>query len=347
MSKVLHYPSTDQFRQIVRNVKNKASFAGLDADGNAIYQPAICPTLDFIGTVKLHGTNAAIRQDTHDGELIYQSREHVISPVSDNAGFATAMYMHRVAVTIFMTRARELFSVPPDTALTAYGEWCGGNIQKGVAISGLAKMFVIFAVRVGVEDDTVWYRANDIRLRMLALPDANIRSILDFQTWNVTVDFNAPENVQNIFAEITLDVEKECPVGKYFGNIGVGEGVVWNCATPGWDNCGLVFKVKGEKHSVSKVKTLAAVDVEKIGKIKELVASIMTDNRMEQMLGILTGQDGLEISPANCGPFIKLCMNDAIKEELDTIVQNGFDVKEFSRYAANTVRIWFLNKQTF
>ena len=25
-----------------------------------------------------------------------------------------------------------------------YGEWCGGNIQKGVAINGLNKMFVIF-----------------------------------------------------------------------------------------------------------------------------------------------------------------------------------------------------------
>jgi hypothetical protein len=34
------------------------------------------------------------------------------------------------------------------TTITIYGEWCGGNIQKGVGITNLEKSFFIFGVKI-------------------------------------------------------------------------------------------------------------------------------------------------------------------------------------------------------
>ena len=41
--------------------------------------------------------------------------------------------------------------------------------------------------------------------------------IEDFQTWEMEIDFNYPELVQNKLGELTLAVEEECPIGKAFG----------------------------------------------------------------------------------------------------------------------------------
>jgi hypothetical protein len=51
---------------------------------------------------------------------------------------------------------------------------------------------------------------------------------------------------------MTISVEDECPVGKFFNKEGVGEGIVFTCVT----NQELKFKSKGEKHYASKVKIL-------------------------------------------------------------------------------------------
>ena len=42
-------------------------------------------------------------------------------------------------------------------------------------------------------------------------------------------------------------------------------------------------KVKGEKHSSSKVKKLASVDVEKLNSIKDFVDYAVTESRLEQV----------------------------------------------------------------
>lgn len=68
-----------------------------------------------------------------------------------------------------------------------------------------------------------------------------------------------------------------------------GEGIVWWCP-----EFNLKMKTKGSKHSTSKVKTLkeiAAVDIEKLNSIKELVASAVSENRLKQgldKLGMIT-----------------------------------------------------------
>lgn len=172
----------------------------------------------------------------------------------------------------------------------------------------------------------------------------DIKFIYDYKTWTIDIDFNDPQSVQNQLVEWTIEVENECPFGKAFGVSGVGEGIVW------WNRMtNLKFKTKGEKHSASKVKTLkeiAAVDIEKMNSIKELVDSALSENRLKQGLDKL-GEMGLDIDVKNTGAYIKWCCQDVLKEEKDVIVASGFDVKEIMPVVSEAAKkFWFetLNK---
>ena len=58
------WPSIDQFRQTVKNVVSQAIYvgAGADADGKIIVDRNLpAPTMKFIGTTKIHGTNGGHR----------------------------------------------------------------------------------------------------------------------------------------------------------------------------------------------------------------------------------------------------------------------------------------------
>lgn len=161
-----------------------------------------------------------------------------------------------------------------------------------------------------------------------------------FQTWDIEIDFNKPELIQNELIKITEEIEKECPVGKYFGVSGIGEGAVWDCE---YKDNHLQFKIKGEKHSVSKVKTLASVDVEKVESIREFVSNVVTENRLKQGLDYLK-QMSLEPINKNVGTFIRWCCVDIFKEESDTIISNQLDVKLISKEISNVARKWYFEQ---
>lgn len=317
------YPSIEQLRSVVRTVKAQHDYQGKDENGEAIYKHlSNYPTLKFRGTVKLHGTNASIVL-YKDGRKEYQSRERVLSLEQDNANFMMSMLPKD---TDF------LFSgIDFQDYVAVYGEWCGGNIQKGVAINGLPKMFVIFGIKA--DDKWIELPAN------LHNNSIGIYNILQFPTYDVDIDFNNPELIQNKLIEDTLAVEDECPVGKYFGVSGIGEGIVYTCVT----NSELRFKSKGEKHSVSKVKTLNAVNVESMAGIQEFVDSVVTENRLEQGLGYLA-EMGISADAKNTGEFLRWVVTDVLKEETDTIVANQFDMKKVKSFVVNKARVWFLNK---
>lgn len=53
------FPSINQFRNVVKTVREQACYMGKNARGEAVFNPApIYPKMSFTGTVKLHGTNA-------------------------------------------------------------------------------------------------------------------------------------------------------------------------------------------------------------------------------------------------------------------------------------------------
>ena len=166
------YSSIEQFRTVIKEVRMHFDFKGKDENGKAIYQHTEnYPTLKFRGTVKLHGTNASIVKYS-DGRFEFQSRERVLSLDDDNADFMAEMLQKDY---------QSLFDgIEFTDYIVIYGEWCGGNIQKKVALNKLPKMFVIFGVKV----DGEWM---DLQSN-LAMNESRIYNILQFPSYDVDID---------------------------------------------------------------------------------------------------------------------------------------------------------------
>ena len=340
------FPSIDQYRNTIKTIKDRCEYHGLPL-----------PTITFNGSVKLHGTNAGIVKDLSTGEIWAQSREQLITPESDNAGFARFVADNRIHFQQLFTIAQDLCgpgdAVLNPTHLAIYGEWCGKGIMKGVAINQLDKMFVIFGLRVindvGETPVMRWFNCDELLILTGELQHPNGDGVMEldhtkprifciesFQTWQVDVDFSKPELAQNELSAITVAVEAECPVGKAFGVSGVGEGVVWkvdeptmdladfyemDAKHPGWDTLrvdDLIFKVKGSKHSDTKIPTLTEVDVVKAANARAYADAVITDHRLEKMVEKLK-ELKVPIDIKHTGDFLKLVGNDVIKEESDRL----------------------------
>ena len=56
----------------------------------------------------------------------------------------------------------------------------------------------------------------------------NVHPIGKFATYEIEIDFENPDkSVEEQLAELTLQVENQCPVAEAFGIKGMGEGIVW------------------------------------------------------------------------------------------------------------------------
>lgn len=341
------FHSTGQFRNAVKNIQNKAKFKGLDDDGNDIIDTtAIAPTLKYFGTCKLHGTNASIV--IHSRDLItFNSKSQTLGKIekgeftlfSDNAEFAQSMARRLEGVVDVITYAE-------DASINKYGEikypikisgeWCGQGIQKGVGISLLEKKS-LFIFGVKVQDK--WLSLQEIV--HVSSMSHNIHNIMDFPVQKIDIDFNNPVYSQNKLVEFTDQVEKECPVSKQLGITEslLGEGLVWIPADSELaSDSGNWFKTKGEKHSVSKTKSVAAVCPEKLNSIQEFVTYAATINRMEQGLGEI----GLDQKLV--GKFIGWVSSDINKEEGDVLEENNLTMKDVGKYVATECRKFYLGK---
>ena len=339
MKKFISYPKIGQFKNVIRHVVDSCRYAGKDDNGDAIFDPTIIPpTLKFKGSVKLHGTNAGVSIN-REGEIWAQSRTSIITSESDNAGFA---FFVESNVELF----RELFSTlsfEDADFITIFGEWCGGNIQKGVAINGLDKMFVVFATKLSYIDEerSNWY-LTDEKYSHLSSNEDRIYNINDFETYEIEIDFSDPARSQNEIIELTMEIEKECPIGKKFGNIGIGEGVVFKHVE---ENGSIIqFKSKGKKHSSSKVKTLAPIDTEKMASIDEFVEYSVTENRLNQAIEQVFTINNEEIDIKKMGQFLKWVSSDIITEEKDTMKESGLEPRDIGKHLSNKARKWFLEK---
>lgn len=344
----IHYsfPSIEQFRNVIRNVKHKVTFDGLDENGQAIYVNRPLPTLKFKGTVKLHGTNAGVIIDRYYN-MSAQSRENVLSIMKDNAGFC--MYAINVPMDVYRKFTDPIFEAEPGVqAVGIYGEWCGGSIQKGVALNQLDKMFVVFNVKklysldAEANKNAKWVSYE--QWKDINAPENKLYNIHQFQTWDMDIDFNEPKLAQNKLIELTMEVEKTCPVGKYFGVDGIGEGIVWTCQDPNYFDSGFWMKVKGEKHQSSKVKTLAPIDVEKVNSVKEFVNNVLTESRLNQGLDKLK-ENNLPLDRTSIGAYLKWIVGDVFKEEGDTIIQNQLEPKMVASQISNVARKWFFDNE--
>lgn len=347
MKKLISFPSIEQFRNIVANINRTYNFVGLDETGEAIYDPSKPkPVLTFKGTIKLHGTNAGVSYNMLEG-MWAQSKENIITPEKDNAGFAWFVETNKgVFQNLFYDVITKNKIDVNENTITIYGEWVGKGIQKSVAISNLDKSFFIFGVKITphpkTEDDKTsayWIDSSDLKF-----PDVRIYNIEDYKTYSIDIDFNNPQLVQNQIIDMTIEVEDECPVGKAFGHEGIGEGIVFTYFN---DGKRISFKSKGEKHSkASKVTTLKPVDDVKLNKIVDIVNKVCVDWRMEQMLDkTFDLMNGGSIDIKKMGDFIRNVIQDIMKEESDTIAEAGLEPKDINSKVSEKCRLYFFAKQ--
>lgn len=216
---MIRYPSINQYRDAIKNVKFRSSWVGRDEDGTNIFDETIpMPVLEYEGTVKLHGTNASIVFNCQTEELVYQSRERELTLGRDNAGFMLVMKQYEDVFISFFRSIRDTLDIGSDS-IVAYGEWCGSGIQKGVALSELPKMFVIFNIKLVSNGIGVWYKLNNFNPEdRNILHDVGIKFIDEFPTYKISIDFSRPDRSQQELIDITNQVEEECPVGKKFFN---------------------------------------------------------------------------------------------------------------------------------
>lgn len=341
MKKHISYPKIAQFRNIVTTINREITYTGLDEEGNAVFDNSITkPTLTFKGTVKLHGTNASVCFNDQEGFWV-QSRQNIITVDKDNAGFAFFAESNKVQFCGLIDEIINDNQIDTNIyTVSIYGEWAGKGIQKSVGISELDKAFYVFGVKVSKPQDeefnSYWLKCSGV-----SRPRARIFNVEDYVTYSIDVDFNMPQLAQNDFAKITEEVEKECPISKAFGvSNGLGEGVVWSVEYKGTTHR---FKVKGDKHSVTKVKTLASVDVEKLKTIQEFIEYSVTENRFNQAIENIFGESDLDVK--KMGSFISWVVKDIASEEMDTMAKNGLEPKDVNKYIAMKSKEMFFKAQ--
>ena len=324
--KFVKFPHIDQFRQVLKDL--------LYYKEHDVNFPDV---VEFIGTVKLHGTNAGVVLD-RDGFLTTQARRGMITVDKDNAGFAG--FITDPAVTNFLTiKLHSILEQNPDAqGVALFGEFAGKTIQKGVAICQLDKFFAPFAIALVFKNDTD--NAEDEFVKQFLSADclkdfenSNLRifPVTMAQTFSIKVDLTDNVQVANAveqMIDITNKVEEECPFAKLFDISGVGEGVVYHA---NYKNKHFIFKVKGEKHSVSKVKKLASVNPEVVKAVNEFIDYAVTENRLQQGLEVVASdnnvsQNDLEFN--HISGFIKFMVSDIMREEADTIKANNLPEKD-------------------
>lgn len=291
--------------------------------------------INLIGTVKIHGTNSSVGLDLKDNSLFYQSRNRVLSLDDDNYDFAKYIEDNKSEFLKIFDEIKNKINTEKYDSIIIYGELAGKGIQNKVAVSQIDRFFAPFSV-IGVNKDTV----DQLDVKLSVNESIRFYPVETFGVYNIQLDLDNVHLAQQEIKDLTISIENECPVGKYFGVSGTGEGIVFTDETKQYS-----FKSKGEKHSVSKVKVIANVDIEKINKIKDFVDYSVTENRLNQGIEYLKEMNkGLDIS--SMVDFLRWLANDVLKEEQDVISENGLDndLKAIMKSVSSKGRKWFMDK---
>lgn len=298
--------------------------------------------------VKLHGTNAGIRIDPN-GTVTAFSRTNVITPTSDNVGFA-AWVKNTIEPYVNVDRLAR--------PVVFYGEWCGPGIQKGVAVNQIPqRTFAVFAARYVdyVEgDDTLLSQPQALEALfqtvVRGLCDASVKIIPWDSDESYDIDWSLPsEQLQPVLDRINdrvAQVEACDPWTKQtFGIEGTGEGLVFypvDEAHGGYRNfSNLCFKAKGLKHRVVATPKSVQCDPETAQSLDDFAKLVCTEARLEQ--GVMTIMGGsLEFERSKIGEFLRWISSDIEKECQDEIDVAGLDRKLAKKACSDYARSWYL-----
>jgi hypothetical protein len=285
---------------------------------------------------KLHGTNAAVQVHL-DGTIVCQSRENIITPEKDNAGFARFV----------MSNAEQWMQAK---GFIVYGEWIGPGIQKGVAVSEIPKkVFAIFAARPLDVSDSLIIEPDQLQRIVGVVPDTYI---LPWYDQSIDIDWRqTDEELTKSTARINewvAAVEANDPwVEATFGNKGTGEGLVFyptsmsHLGRQMFTN--LTFKAKGEAHKNIKTAAPAQVSAEAAASVDAFVDLVLTEARLEQ------GARTVALTPGSydqkqTGKFVAWCVADVSKETKDEMEASSLTWKQIEKPIYTRARTWYLEK---
>jgi hypothetical protein len=321
----IKYRKTTHMDDMFRHVQKLTQSVKIGGDW-VIDSSIPLPTVRAKATVKLHGTNLGVVSDGVD--IWWQSRNNVITQQSDNAGSAAFCDARKEQLKAITSLIRSRNELDDDALVCVYGEFVGKNIFH-VGVSQMEKSFFIFSVEVdGQQLNESWIEA----------PEINIFNVLNMQTYDIEIDFNDHQACHDRLTAIVNDIDKQCPVAKHFGFDGVGEGVVVGFQLNGEH---LIFKMKGESHTSSKVK------IPKVQKAKqdhsEVVDVVCPQWRLDQQYHLVVDTlNGGTPDRTMIGAFIKAVAGDIIEECNDVLVDSYLSYRDIGGEVAQKCKIYFL-----
>ena len=351
----ISFGSIEQFRTVSKNVQTACHYQNKDKDGLAFYNRlAVPPRIVAHASEKIHGTNAAVCYT--EGEFWIQSRNKIITVAEDNAGCAAFIEHSKQAwLDILHILIKENNIDTSDKIVSIFFEWAGGNIQKISAISGLEKQAIIFQhfkvsprekepAKPDNEINSFWLETRSDTCGWVGAPQNNIHNVMKHTHWMFAIDFANTDHIQNMMLEYIDKIEHDSPFGKAMGIKGnTGEGMVVT-----FDYLGSLhrFKVKGAKHSATKVKVLPPVD-EELEQIKrDFAAYACSAQRLEQAWQAVFGisNESAEPSIQLLGSFLRWVHSDIVKEESDILDYNGLTKQDVNKNISLIAKTWFIEQ---
>lgn len=337
MKRQIDYNKIRDFQSIVVDVSKTCKYHNLKK-----------PVIEFIGSEKIHGTNAACCYSIPDG-LWFQSRENILTTEQDNGACYFNGMKHEQAWMDIIFELANIYHIDlKKNIISVYYEWCGGKIQKKSALSGLDKRAIIFQhFKVSpLERDTsilessnqpaMWYKTYNIDCK-----EANIYNIMNFKTYKKVIDFDKVELFKNDLQEQVDILEHNSPVGNYFGiNDNIAEGIVW---TGYFRNNLMKFKVKGTKHTNSKVCVIKKVDEVKEQAKITLAERVVTPGRCEQGWQYIFGIENEKCEPSKnkMGDFLRWIHKDISLECMQDYIDLDVEPRECNGRISQVAKLWF------
>ncbi|KAJ7127014.1 hypothetical protein C8R44DRAFT_874108 [Mycena epipterygia] len=358
------YPSTPNFKNFRTNYISGLDRRHQNADAA---NPEVSPTpqkpppptkATFLGTVKLHGTNATVVfQNGRKAHPQIQSRSWVIeSAQKDNLGtFALLSAAPLSSLVDQILAVRDQGSHFEEIYIC--GEVAGRGVQKGVAIVSLQRFFAIFNIRI----DGHWVDMR--RYKSCSLPEHRIYNVAQYKTFEVDIDFRESTTaVLELMYKYTAEVYEACPFGAAFVDdageqiTGPGEGIVWTMVGSPFmdrefdDTVLWNFKTKGDKFNATIRDPTRAVNQAVASAVAQFADYALAERRFEQGIEYLEGEQARQGKPIDgydvklTGAFINWVSQDAMKEEKNEMDRLGVPEREARRELGFRAKQWYARK---
>lgn len=298
------------------------------------------PTVSYKGKIKLHGTNCAV-QIRKEG-IFAQGRSALLTlPSGDRKGFARWVKTHE-----------DYFRGLP-TGITIFGEWCGPGVGKQAAIAKYEhKVWAVFGVQLGYEEKArIVYDPDKLQHLTTGAPK-ELHVLPWFEPATCTLNYADQAQMDVEVArlnEVIAGIEAEDPwVKAVFGISGVGEGVVMypvgEHASTNPERLGrTMFKAKGKKHAVKDQKQPVQIAPEVIASIEQFVAVMVTDNRLEQGLSEVCGDEAhMRFTKA----FLDWVTTDVEKESMVELEAADLTWQQVVKGVQGKARTWLWERAT-